>query len=136
MPTTKSDLQSLGRIITTKGKGMSMPQNRLGAYNPHMTVGDVKKTLLRHFLATLAYRTRRVVTGTSEEFGTFDAGHGVREPVEIISHMSGVLVGGFLLTFLMQHAPIITDARKFFSQALQNDAETDWWLASGGRAVL
>jgi hypothetical protein len=69
-----------------------MRQNRFCAYNPRMTGDDVKKDLLRHFLATLAYRARKAVTATSEEFGTFDAGHGVRKPVEIISHMSGVLM--------------------------------------------
>lgn len=57
-----------------------------------MTVGDVKKDLLRHFLATLAYRARKAIRGTSAEFGSFDAGHGVRKPVEIVSHMSGVLL--------------------------------------------
>ena len=47
---------------------------------------------MRHFLATLAYRCRKVVLGAPKDFGDFDAGHGVRKPTEILSHMSGVLI--------------------------------------------
>ena len=52
---------------------------------------DDKRQWLRHFLATLAYRARKAIGGTSESFGSFDAGYGVRRPIEIISHMSAVL---------------------------------------------
>jgi hypothetical protein len=57
-----------------------------------MTGKDAKRELLRHFLATLAYRCRKVVLGAPKDFGDFDAGHGVRKPTEILSHMSGVLI--------------------------------------------
>ena len=53
---------------------------------------DAKRDLLRHFLATLAYRCRKVVLGAPKDFGDFDAGHGVRKPTEILSHMSGALI--------------------------------------------
>jgi hypothetical protein len=53
---------------------------------------DGKRDLLRHFLATLAYRCRKVILGVPQNFGDFDAGHGVRKPSEILSHMSGVLL--------------------------------------------
>jgi hypothetical protein len=53
---------------------------------------DAKRDLMRHFLATLAYRCRKVVLGAPKDFGDFDAGHGVRKPTEILSHMSGVLI--------------------------------------------
>jgi hypothetical protein len=53
---------------------------------------DAKRDLLRHFLAALAYRCRKVVLGAPKDFGDFDAGHGVRKPSEILSHMSGVLI--------------------------------------------
>jgi len=53
---------------------------------------DANRNLLRHFLATLAYRCRKVILGAPKEFGNFDAGHGVRKPREILSHMSGVLL--------------------------------------------
>jgi hypothetical protein len=57
-----------------------------------MTAKDGKRDLLRHFLATLAYRCRKIVLGAPKDFGNFDAGHGVRKPTEIFSHMSGVLI--------------------------------------------
>jgi hypothetical protein len=53
---------------------------------------NAKTDLLRHFLATLAYRCRKVILGAPQNFGDFDAGHGVRKPSEILSHMSGVLL--------------------------------------------
>ncbi|MCP4663162.1 MAG: hypothetical protein GY856_47835 [bacterium] len=46
---------------------------------------------MRHLLATLAYRTRQIVEDVSEDYPDFDAGFGVRPPVEILCHMSGVL---------------------------------------------
>ena len=51
----------------------------------------MKKDSLRHFLATIAYRARKVILGSPAGFGTFDAGRGVRNPTEILSHMSNVL---------------------------------------------
>jgi hypothetical protein len=53
---------------------------------------DAKRDLLRHFLATLAYRCRNVILGAPQNFDNFDGGHGVRKPREILSHMSGVLL--------------------------------------------
>lgn len=52
---------------------------------------NLKRDLLRHFLATLAYRARKVIFGAPKGFADFDAGHGVRKPVEILSHISSVL---------------------------------------------
>jgi hypothetical protein len=44
-----------------------------------------KRELLRHMLATLAYRAARALNGAPEEFADFD-GAG-RRPVEIVAHM-------------------------------------------------
>jgi hypothetical protein len=60
--------------------------------DPVMRATDAKRDLLRHFLATIAYRTRKAVAGAPRDFANFDAGHGVRKPIEILSHMSGVLL--------------------------------------------
>jgi hypothetical protein len=57
-----------------------------------MMASDPKKDLLRHFLATLAYRARKAMVGAPKGFADFDAGHGVRKPVEILSHVSSVLM--------------------------------------------
>jgi hypothetical protein len=65
---------------------------------------DAKTDLLRHFLATLAYRCRKVILGAPKDFGDFDAGHGVRKPIEILSHMSGVLLHA--RSFLAPHESI------------------------------
>jgi hypothetical protein len=46
---------------------------------------DEKRELLRHTLATLAYRATRALEGSPEEYGSF-AGAG-REPGKILAHM-------------------------------------------------
>src|SRR5271165_4873871 len=46
---------------------------------------DEKRELLRHTLATLAYRTARAVEGSPEDFGSYD-GAG-RPPAQILAHM-------------------------------------------------
>ncbi|MEM7585339.1 MAG: hypothetical protein AAF560_18260 [Acidobacteriota bacterium] len=46
---------------------------------------------LRHVVATLAYRTRQILEEVPEGYPDFDAGHGVRSPLEILKHMSSVL---------------------------------------------
>ncbi|HET9949118.1 MAG TPA: hypothetical protein VFQ22_09370 [Longimicrobiales bacterium] len=50
-----------------------------------------KRAVLRHFLATLAYRTQKALRGAPTDFGDFEAGNKVRTPVEIIRHMTAVL---------------------------------------------
>ena len=47
--------------------------------------------MLRHMLATLAYRTQKALNDASEAFGEFEAGGGVRTPKELLRHMTGVL---------------------------------------------
>jgi hypothetical protein len=46
--------------------------------------------MLRHSLATLAYRLDRAVEGAPVEFGTFRAGT-ARTPVEILAHISDLM---------------------------------------------
>jgi hypothetical protein len=48
-----------------------------------------KQDLLRHTLATLAYRANRALEGSSGGFGSF-AGAG-RQPVEILAHMGDLM---------------------------------------------
>lgn len=49
------------------------------------------RAILRHFLATLAYRTQKAVRGAPDSFGTFQAGQLVRTPAELVRHMTTVL---------------------------------------------
>jgi hypothetical protein len=46
---------------------------------------DEKRVLLRHTLATVAYRTARALDGAPEDFAVFDGA--ARLPVEILAHM-------------------------------------------------
>lgn len=47
--------------------------------------------VVRHALATLAYRANRVLEGAPAGFGDFDAGHGVMTPCKMLAHMSLIL---------------------------------------------
>jgi hypothetical protein len=55
-------------------------------------VTDPKRELLRHALATLAYRAAQSLRGAPPEFGDF-AGAG-KTPAQILAHMSDVLEWG------------------------------------------
>ena len=47
--------------------------------------------LLRHAVATLAYRSAKVLRNAPEAFGEYRASEGSRTPVEILAHMSDLL---------------------------------------------
>lgn len=47
--------------------------------------------MLRHLLAALAYRTRKALRDAPPDFGTFDGGHGLRTPHQIVRHMNGLI---------------------------------------------
>jgi len=50
-----------------------------------------KRTLLRHFLAALAYRTQKALRDAPADFGDFRAAPGTRTPAELVRHMTSVL---------------------------------------------
>ena len=52
---------------------------------------DAETKLLRHFLATLAYRTQKALRDAPADFDTFKGGVGVRTPRQLLRHMNGVL---------------------------------------------
>ena len=60
---------------------------------------QTKNEMLRHFLAALAYRTQKALRDAPEGFASFEAGHGVRTPHELICHMRSVL--GYARTFFI-----------------------------------
>jgi hypothetical protein len=64
-----------------------------------VTTVDEKRAFLRHFLAAIAYRTQKALRAAPESFGTFDAGHQVRTPAELVRHMTSVL--GYARTFFV-----------------------------------
>lgn len=50
-----------------------------------------ERSILRHYLAALAYRTQKALRGAPARFAAFEAGHGIRPPREIVKHMSDVM---------------------------------------------
>lgn len=51
-------------------------------------------TLLRHTIATLAYRLEKVVRNVPPGFDTFDAGAGVRTPIALLGHIGDLVEWG------------------------------------------
>jgi hypothetical protein len=49
------------------------------------------RLVMRHLLATLAYRAGKAVRGTPEAFGSFRTSPDSRTPVEILSHMGDLM---------------------------------------------
>lgn len=52
-----------------------------------MTAMDDSRALLRHALATVAYRGGKAVRGAGESFAGFKVAEGPRTPLEILAHM-------------------------------------------------
>ena len=52
---------------------------------------DTKREMLRHTLATLAYRGGKAVRRAPEGFGEFAAGAKLRTPVQILAHVGDLL---------------------------------------------
>jgi hypothetical protein len=69
-------------------------------------------TLMRHAIATLAYRASRVLTATPSGFEGFDAGQGVMTPKKMLNHMSTILA--------YAHAQLM-------SEDFQRPTEVDEW---------
>ena len=52
---------------------------------------DAKREMLRHTLATLAYRGRKAVAGAPDSFATFRAADTSRTPGEILAHIGDLM---------------------------------------------
>jgi hypothetical protein len=52
---------------------------------------DPACTMLRHTLATLAYRASKAVRGAPSDFGAFRVGTTTRTPAEILAHMGDLM---------------------------------------------
>jgi hypothetical protein len=83
-----------------------------------------KREMLRHFLAALAYRTQKALRGAPADFGTFDAGGGVRRPIELVRHMTSVI--GYSRTFFTggsyrpEPLPTLADEVKRFHEMIED----------------
>ena len=54
-------------------------------------MSDVSRALVRHLLATLAYRAAKVLRDAPPGFATFAPGPGRRTPVHILAHLGDLL---------------------------------------------
>ncbi|MGZ8845884.1 MAG: hypothetical protein ACXW3C_05420 [Pyrinomonadaceae bacterium] len=52
---------------------------------------DAKLLMLRHTVATLAYRGAKAVRGASDSFASFKASDGTRTPAQILAHIGDLL---------------------------------------------
>ena len=52
---------------------------------------DAGRALLRHTVATLAYRGAKTLRGAPENFADFRAGAGARSPAELLAHIGDLL---------------------------------------------
>ena len=56
-----------------------------------MKNSDTKREMLRHTVATLAYRGAKAVRGAPESFASFKAAQTTRTPAEILAHVGDLL---------------------------------------------
>lgn len=58
---------------------------------------DPKRELLRHTVATLAYRGSKAIRDSGEDFGAFTCGPDTRTPLQILAHIGDLLEWGLSL---------------------------------------
>jgi hypothetical protein len=56
-----------------------------------MNNSDTKREMLRHTVATLAYRGAKAVRGAPDSFASFQASETTRTPAQILAHMGDLL---------------------------------------------
>jgi hypothetical protein len=99
---------------------------------------DPARTMLRHTLATLAYRASKAVRGAPAEFGPYRVGETSRTPAEILAHM------GDLMDWALTMAQDRTQWRVEVVQSWADDVDRlfagfsalDEYLASGAAIEL
>ncbi len=94
---------------------------------------DGKREVLRHVVATVAYRGYIAVSGAPEGFAEFRLNEGVRAPGEILAHISDLLEGslyllkGEMVYLTSPPLPWGEEVPRFFSAA----ERLDEYLGSG-----
>lgn len=93
---------------------------------------DLKRELLRHLVATVAFRAKVAVEHAHPDYANFKISETVRTPGEILAHLGDLLEGSlFLMKGEFVHlnsAPLAweDDVKRFFSAV----EEFDFYLAS------
>ena len=89
---------------------------------------DVKREVLRHVVATVAYRGGIAVSDAPESFAAFRANEGTRSPGEILAHIGDLLEGslylvkGELVYLTSSPLPWDEEVSRFFSAAKRLDS--------------
>lgn len=89
---------------------------------------DAKREVLRHMVATVAYRGRVAVSGAPEDFAAFRVHEGTRAPGEILAHIGDLLDGSFhllkgdMVYLTSSPLPWAQEVSRFFSAAKRLDA--------------
>lgn len=93
-----------------------------------MSKEDIKRELLRHMVATVAYRGGLAITDAPPEFASFRAHETTRTPGEILAHIGDLLEGSFHLlkgemVFLTSEPqPSKEEVARFFAAVKQLDS--------------
>ncbi len=88
---------------------------------------DGKREVLRHAVATVAYRGGIAVSGAPEGFAVFRVDEDVRSPGEILAHISDLLEGsvsllkGEMVYLKSSPLPWVEEVSRFFSAAERLD---------------
>jgi hypothetical protein len=89
---------------------------------------DLKRELLRHLVAALAFRARLAVSDAPENFADFKINETVRTPAEILAHLGDLLEGSLYLMkgemVYLNSAPLAwaEEVSRFFSAAREFDS--------------
>src|SRR5215510_11483734 len=94
---------------------------------------ETARDLLRHTLATLAYRSAKVLRDAPESFSSFKAGPETRTPGEIVAHLNDLMEWGLSMA---KGAPAwkpsaVLDWRENVERYFAALAAFDSYLASG-----
>lgn len=93
---------------------------------------DERRTLLKHFLATLAYRTQKALRDAPPDFASFQATPKTRTPHDLIRHMDSVL--GYARTFFIGGtycAPVLPDFHETIEHFHEILVDTARYLEQG-----
>ena len=89
---------------------------------------DLKREVLRHMVATVAYRGGLAITGAPESFATFQIHETTRTPGEILAHIGDLLEGslhlvkGNLVQIESKPQPWKEEVARFFSAVQEFDS--------------
>ena len=92
---------------------------------------NLKRDVLRHLVATVAYRGGLAVTSAPPDFGTFRAHETTRTPGEILAHIGDLLEGslhlvkGNLVHLSSQPLPWDEEITRFFTAVKEFDSYLD-----------